>query len=145
MSGRTSILQIGELREYVAKDMHIQLEKVINRYSSRQELYWILVHSKWDDGPMPQTNTVRKHITPELYKVRTENVLRTNLVIMPTKPTHVLVGTMCIEVDNKAGTKKLLWNLPMDAPRPAGIGQEKGTENEAIYESARQTGAIAHG
>lgn len=140
----SSVIQIGELREYVGKDMIRQLGKVLDRMSNHDKIYWVLVHTKWDDGPMPAIG-MRKHIHPETFKVLPRNVLRTNLIIMPTRPTHMLVGTMCIEVDNKIGRAQLLWNLPMDAPRPPGIAQEKGSENECIYESARQSGVIAHG
>lgn len=139
------VLQIGELREYLAKDMVAMLGKVLDRMSNHDKIYWVLIHSAWDDGPKPSTPFTPRYIHKEVLKVKTENILRTNLIIMPVKPTHVLVGTICIEVDNKIGRAKVLWNLPMDAPRPAGIAQETGTENETIYESARRSRVIAHG
>ncbi|HEG42468.1 MAG TPA: hypothetical protein ENH94_00310 [Phycisphaerales bacterium] len=141
----TNLVEIGELREQVGKDMVITLRTIINRMSKHSEIYWILVHSSWDKGPMPSTPTNRQHIHPETFKVKPENVLRTNLIIMPVKPTHVLVGTLCFEVDNKRGKLDLLWNLPMDAPRPPGIEMEQDSEYESVFRSAKNSGVIAYG
>jgi len=129
------------------------LEKVINRKSKYPRPYWILIHTAWDNAvkaPMGlpvsmQKNfgkNIRQHDTGLVIDPR--RVLRTNLVVMPTKPTHPVVGTACVEIDNKLGKATWLWCLPMDAPRPA-IEQEKGSENESVFESARKIpGAILY-
>ena len=146
-------MEIGELRQNLARDMKNMLELILNRMSKHPAIYWILIHSDWDNlekptlnTPMPWRNSLGPMIRPHKTDVivAPENVLRTNFVLIPTKPTHPLVSTACVEVNNKQGRVTWLWVLPKDAPRPL-VEQEKDSENETVFESAKQSGAIVYG
>ncbi len=147
------MIEIGEIRDELAKDLHKMLDLVINRMAKHPRIYWILIHADWDNMekpttgvPLPWQNLFGKQFRPHKTDIiaNPQNVLRTNLVIMPTKPTHPVVGTACVEIDNKQGRATWLWGLPKDAPRP-GIEQQEGSENEGVFQSARKSGAIIYG
>jgi hypothetical protein len=53
------------------------------------------------------------------------------------------VGTVCYEIDNRAGTQRRLWVLPLDFPVPGEIMTEKAVP-EAIRESAEKGVLLLH-
>ncbi|RJP77993.1 MAG: hypothetical protein C4524_07345 [Candidatus Zixiibacteriota bacterium] len=87
------------------------VEYIVNR---KQHLsrYYILIHAKTYD-----TDTIFSKV-----------------VILSTRPPKLL-GTVCYEIDNRAGTQKRLWVLPLDIPVDVSLLSEQSVP-EAILKSA---------
>ena len=147
------MIEIGEIRKNLCQDLDKMLDVIINRMGSHLEPYWILIHADWDLMHKPEIDTpvgLKDVLGTKMRKYKTDciadpaRVLRTNFIIMPNKPTHTLVGTACVQIENKIGKATWLWVLPKDAPRPA-IEQEYNSENENIFNSAKKSGTIVYG
>jgi len=108
------ILEIGELRQQLTKDLGETLEKVID---AKQELhsYHILIYANFDP------------LAP--------STIRTKIVTTISKPP-MLLGTMCFHVDNKKGTITPLWVLPLDIPLEGII--DTNEVSELVYKSAEK-------
>lgn len=63
------------------------------------------------------------------------DVIFSKVVILHHRPPK-LVGTVCYEIDNVAGTQRRLWVLPLDFPVPPELLTDR-TVPQAILESAR--------
>lgn len=91
----TSGQQLGETRTAMSRRLMKDVEEVINKYKSKDEVYWILVHGK----PWPQN--------PNIIKIK----------LIPTnKKPSMLLSCMLFEVDNRSGKLTLCWSLPGDWP-----------------------------
>ena len=96
-------LVIGDLREQLARDTLLNLEKVINT-NKRREKYYLLVHA----------GNFGKNI-------------KTTIMISDKEPPKLL-GTICLKVDNVKGRIDRLWVLPYDIPKDDGDLSDVGIE-----------------
>lgn len=96
--------QLGETRTAMAKRLMQDIEDVVNKYQSRDEKYYILVHAK----PFP----------------RQPNLIKIKLVPMNRKPS-MLLSCMLFGVDNRSGKLTLEWALPGDWPTWAVEGKNE--------------------
>lgn len=87
--------ELGETRAAMAKRLMQDLEEVINKYKSRDEKYYVLVHGK----PYPNI--------PGVIKIK---LIPTNV-----KPPMML-SCILFEVDNKEGKLLMNWALPGSWP-----------------------------
>lgn len=88
------------------------VEYVINQKQHLSK-YHILIHAKTYD-----TNTIFSKV-----------------VVMIPKPPKLL-GTVCYEIDNRRGTQRRLWVLPLDFPVPDGLLTDEQVP-ESILRSAQ--------
>jgi len=92
---QTSGQELGETRKAMTKRLMKDIEDVVNKYSDRQEKYYILVHAK----PWPKM--------PHVIKIK--------LIPMNIKP-RMMLSCLLFGVDNKEGKLTLEWALPGDWP-----------------------------
>jgi hypothetical protein len=92
---KSSGQELGETRMAMTKRLMKDVEEVINKYKSRDEKYYILVHAK----PFPNAR----------------NIIKIKLVPMNVKPS-MLLSCLLFGVDNKEGKLTLEWALPGDWP-----------------------------
>ncbi len=92
---QTSGQELGETRTAMTKTLMRDLEKVIDKYSDREGMYYILVHAK----PVQQLN----------------GAIIIKIVPMNVKPPMML-SCLLFGVDNESGKLTLEWALPGDWP-----------------------------
>lgn len=88
------------------------VEYIVNRKGHLAK-YYILIHAKTFDT----------------------DVIFSKVVIMH-RPPPKLLGTVCYEIDNRAGTQRRLWVLPLDFPLPENLLTEEPAPR-SIRESSR--------
>ena len=103
-------LVIGDLREELARDTILNLEKVINA-NKRREKYYLLVHA----------GNFGKNI-------------KTTIMISEKEPPKLL-GTICLKVNNVKGRIDRLWVLPYDIPKDDGDLSSVGIEE--VFKSVK--------
>ena len=91
-------VQTGELLPTMEDNLQESFDTCLNNNSHRREVYWILFTADWYAG---------------------QQQLRGTMTPYGVKPLKML-NTICWEIDNKTGTKKELWVLPVDAPTVPG-------------------------
>ena len=87
--------EIGEMRDQLARDLQKRIVDVINKEQKRAELYYILVHSDFDN---------------------VTGAVATKLMVMNYVPPK-MIGTILYSVDNSIGQLRRLWIIPQDIPR----------------------------
>jgi hypothetical protein len=108
--------QIGETRQAMTKRLMQDVEDVINKYKSKDEKYYILVHAKpWPNHP---------------------NVIKIKLMPMNVRPSMML-SCLLFGVDNKSGKLTLEWALPGNWPTWAVEGK-----NEPVPETIASIKAV---
>jgi hypothetical protein len=87
-------IEIGELRQCMALDLQERVISIID-HKQHDPNYYLLIQAKLDP----------------LY----HNKIKTTIVTTQQRPP-VLLGTICLMVDNIRGEVKSLWVLPLDIP-----------------------------
>jgi hypothetical protein len=114
-------IELGELRQCLALDLHERVMSIIDR-KQRDPDYYLLVHSKLD--PLDH------------------NRIRTTIVTTKQRPP-ALLGTICLLVDNTHGKVKSLWVLPLDIPT-FGLTDDGDVVSEAAESAGLVTDAIVY-
>lgn len=86
-------MQLGELRTAFENDEVAMLESIIDKYT-RKDSYYIFKTSQWEG--------------------MSSNVIRTKYTLQSKKPGIAIFGSKLWFVDNRNGTIRKEWDLPLD-------------------------------
>lgn len=119
--------QIGDIKEWATRSLHVGLEKVINMKQNRRTPYFILV--RFDNGynGPAMANDGRPTKTVDLSGLK---VLTQRLVVMEKHqlPSVPLLNSCLWRIDNKIGEARCIYILPPDKPLVNGPELEEASK-----------------
>ncbi len=127
------MVQIGEVRQELAKDLQRRVFECVNRKKHLRHRWWIFITSQWK---------YRMIQAPGQALATKQRVLHTPLFLMDILPPRIRSGVLkgiLIEVDNRQGKVEVKWSLPSDMPLQENLRFDDQII-EAVYHSAKQTG-----
>jgi len=108
---KKSGLIVGDMRQELGQDLMRTIEKVISEKEHLSQYYMLIVAKNYGKD------------------------IKTTIMTMLQMPPKML-GSMCYSINNKRGTLKRLWILPLNFTMPEGL-VDAGEPIKEIIESAK--------